>query len=490
MVTSDELIAIRDRHFCDDVMLTNDMLAWTSEQAEAFFESGGVEWPSDVPLMKPLLQSRLISRSRSNRSSTESMGSSSLVSSPPASPTICASAASPDQWQDSYSGKTQQPTWVMIRACQEAVALASAMPPELSTKMVEELCRMGESLFARGAYEEACASYDAALKLAPNEAHIAHASELAHEAARGGVWLRQILPGRDVALTPTSSSQQNLVFGAAAHMKNLMYLVGDATSRECYAIDACWDTDGLVAYCEKHKMRLVGAICTHAHFDHSGGVVPPALVAMVYGPLAMGRFDGHTVPGLREMGREHACRLYCHAAERETIAKQCGLELHELISLHAQSTLPLGSAGALEVIHTPGHSSGSICIGVHEAVAAETAPTAPSARRPAVASRRWRCLFVGDTIFPGACGRLDLPDCDKSAMYESLRTLATLDEALVVYPGHAFSGECTTIGQEKRAGLLRHLTKKQWLDVHAVGDETTNETPAASKTPYFVLPAP
>jgi len=75
----------------------------------------------------------------------------------------------------------------------------------------------------------------------------------------------------------------------------------------------------------------------------------------------------------------------------------------------------------LSVLHTPGHTPGSICLlggGV---------------------------LFSGDCLFAGGIGRVDLPGGDERAMMESLARLAQLDAALVVYPGH---GPATTIGAE------------------------------------------
>ena len=75
----------------------------------------------------------------------------------------------------------------------------------------------------------------------------------------------------------------------------------------------------------------------------------------------------------------------------------------------------------LSVLHTPGHTPGSICL-LGEAV-----------------------LFTGDCLFAGGIGRVDLPGGDERAMMASLARLAKLDAALVVYPGH---GPATTIGAE------------------------------------------
>ncbi len=76
---------------------------------------------------------------------------------------------------------------------------------------------------------------------------------------------------------------------------------------------------------------------------------------------------------------------------------------------------------ALSVLHTPGHTPGSICL-VGGGV-----------------------LFSGDCLFAGGIGRVDLPGGDERAMMGSLARLAELDAALIVYPGH---GPATTIGAE------------------------------------------
>ena len=70
--------------------------------------------------------------------------------------------------------------------------------------------------------------------------------------------------------------------------------------------------------------------------------------------------------------------------------------------------------------------------------------------------------FREDTVFPGSCGRLDLPGSDARVMYDSLRRLAALPESLVIFPGHGYNGASSTIGAEKRTGLLRPMTREQW----------------------------
>jgi len=78
----------------------------------------------------------------------------------------------------------------------------------------------------------------------------------------------------------------------------------------------------------------------------------------------------------------------------------------------------------LEVIHTPGHTPGSICIKVED------------------------MLFSGDTLFRGSIGRTDLYGGSKNDMETSLEKLSKLDEDLKVLPGH---GSATTIAKEKKS---------------------------------------
>merc|ERR1712187_230152 len=172
----------------------------------------------------------------------------------------------------------------------------------------------------------------------------------------------------------------------------------------------------------------------------AGGKVPQFLRAMVSGPFG----PEPVVPGLAEMKKQHCVPLYSHKAEVERIAAQCLLEPHEIEPLNQGQKLRVSDDWCLEVLHTPGHSGGSVCLTLRSVDGAA------------------RLICTGDTIFPGSCGRLDLPDSDTNAMFDSLELLRKLPDALEVYPGHAYSGEKTTIGQEKRAGLLRPFSREEW----------------------------
>ncbi|KAJ1669363.1 hypothetical protein GGF38_002316 [Coemansia sp. RSA 25] len=125
----------------------------------------------------------------------------------------------------------------------------------------------------------------------------------------------------------------------------------------------------------------------------------------------------------------------------------------------------LGERTDLAFMHTPGHTPGSQCVLVN------------------------RCrLFSGDTLFPGSCGRTDLKGGCMPDMLESLQArLAALADQTIVYPGHEYGGEWTTIGREKKRGFLRAVgpqgsAEERWrrLDPAAKKGKQTENDPYCS----------
>eukprot|EP00931_Biecheleriopsis_adriatica_P121512 TRINITY_DN96586_c0_g1_i1.p1 TRINITY_DN96586_c0_g1~~TRINITY_DN96586_c0_g1_i1.p1 ORF type:complete len:397 (-),score=69.83 TRINITY_DN96586_c0_g1_i1:37-1227(-) len=309
--------------------------------------------------------------------------------------------------------------------------------------------RVAEALFELERIADARSAYTRAKELEPSNRDLPLAIAACDEAIKGGPLFKQLLPGRDIALPGAATGQMKMVHDAAVKMQNFIYLVGDSRTRQCYVIDACWDTSGIVAFAKRHKIKIVGAIPTHYHFDHTGGKVPEMLRAMVSGPFGA----APTIPGLRNMKEEHGVPVYSHKSEVERIAAQCSLAEHEIEPLSQGQLIDVSAEWRLKVLHTPGHSGGSVCLMLESSDGLA------------------HLLCTGDTIFPGSCGRLDLPDSDCKAMFDSLDLLRKLPDNLDVYPGHAYGGPKTTIAAEKRAGLLRPFTWEQWLQRFGSNDD-------------------
>ena len=185
-------------------------------------------------------------------------------------------------------------------------------------------------------------------------------------------------------------------------------ILADETARRATVIDPGEDVDTILALLEKHRLTVEQIIITHAHIDHVGGAV--RLKRLTGAPIYMNQ---HDLPLLKLMDIQ---------------AGWLGVPAPEVTApdVDASDLLALRIAGEpAHVLHTPGHTEGSICLHL------------PSAE----------LLLAGDTLFAGSIGRTDLPGGDLKKILRSLRDrLLTLPDATRVIPGH---GVATTIGQER-----------------------------------------
>lgn len=185
------------------------------------------------------------------------------------------------------------------------------------------------------------------------------------------------------------------------------YLLGCEKSREALIIDPGGDVPTILEALAKERLTLKKIVNTHGHFDHVGG--NRQLVDATGAKLYIHVSDAPFLPRVRE----HAA-LY-------------GLDIKASPPpdrvLHGSETLQIGEL-SLQVIHTPGHTPGGICLYL------------PGH------------LFSGDTLFAASVGRTDLPGGDEDALIEAIRKkLFVLPDETVVHPGH---GAATTIGRERR----------------------------------------
>lgn len=187
--------------------------------------------------------------------------------------------------------------------------------------------------------------------------------------------------------------------------------MADEAAKQAIVIDPGGDFELIRQKLAQHGLAVTAIVHTHTHIDHVGATAP--------------------------LQRHSGAGAHIHEADRllydmlPVQARMLGLPLPPTCtmegSLKDDCTF---HAGALElgVLHTPGHTPGSVCFTVaHE-------------------SERW--LFSGDTLFQRSIGRTDLWGGDSAAISRSLKErLVPLPEDTTVVPGH---GPLTTIGAEKR----------------------------------------
>src|SRR6185437_12396712 len=185
-------------------------------------------------------------------------------------------------------------------------------------------------------------------------------------------------------------------------------LLGDEATGEAMVIDPGDNVGYILERLVAHKLALKQIVLTHAHIDHVGGAVK--LKRATGAPILLNENDQ---PLLEMM---------------DVQASWLGIEPPEVAAPdeNAREGMIVGVGGhKAEVLHTPGHTQGSICL--------HFAPE--------------KLLFVGDTLFAGSIGRTDLPGGDRRQLLFSIhdKLMPLADEKRVI-PGHDAE---TTIGVER-----------------------------------------
>jgi hydroxyacylglutathione hydrolase len=192
---------------------------------------------------------------------------------------------------------------------------------------------------------------------------------------------------------------------------NCYVVRADEAARDCLVIDPGFDAERVVEFLVEQKLNPVAVILTHGHVDHIVGL-----------DLLRSEF-----PGVRVYIHRLDAEMLANAAanlstfvERSYTAKPADVLLEDGQTIEEACI-------RLEVLHTPGHTPGGICL----------------------YARQDGLVFVGDTLFADSVGRTDFPGGDMGQLIRGIKgKLLTLPDNTVIYPGH---GMRSTVGREKRA---------------------------------------
>lgn len=196
---------------------------------------------------------------------------------------------------------------------------------------------------------------------------------------------------------------KNFVVGPLENNTYLIYC--DSTKRGVLIDPAFGSYEKVIPFLEKEKIQLEAILLTHSHWDHIGNV--------------------------KKIKDKTGAKLYIHKADSKNLNnpgtdKIPSFEKIEGVKedsfLKDGDKIKVGNI-EIEVIHTPGHTPGSVCYYIEKE----------------------NILISGDTLFAGSMGNINSPTAVADFMWDSLKRLSKLPPKTKVYPGH---GPSTTIGKE------------------------------------------
>jgi len=174
------------------------------------------------------------------------------------------------------------------------------------------------------------------------------------------------------------------------------YITWAEGADSCIVIDPGYEPETVFAEVKRLGKTVAAILLTHGHFDHVGGV--------------------------RWLAMETDCPVYLHPAELSLPESFTAGSLLYTQLYDEGDVLKLAGL-SIQVLHTPGHTPGSVCLLTEDA------------------------LFSGDTLFMDSCGRTDFPGGSGTQIRKSLLRLAALEKDYRVFPGH---GPATTLAEERK----------------------------------------
>ncbi len=190
------------------------------------------------------------------------------------------------------------------------------------------------------------------------------------------------------------------------------YVISDDETKKALVVDPGDEPDRILDYIKDKGLEVTAIVCTHAHFDHIGGI--------------------------GDIKNETGAKVVLHKEDMETYATAkdhaafWGYSVDDLPQpdgyIDEGDEVELGNV-RLKVLHTPGHSPGGICL-YGEGV-----------------------LITGDTIFQGSVGRTDFPGGSVEMLKKSFKRIIDFPEETKIYSGH---GPETSVGRERKMNFFVH----------------------------------
>ena len=187
---------------------------------------------------------------------------------------------------------------------------------------------------------------------------------------------------------------------------NFSYVIAEESTKEAAVVDPSYNADAIIQLAKKDGLKINYMINTHHHMDH--------------------------IAGNRDLKSIYGSKIIAHKLSK----------IEKDIEVTDGDILKIGGI-TVKVIHTPGHTSDSICLLFDKK------------------------LITGDTLFVGECGRTDMSGSNSKDMYNSLFSkLMKLEEDIEVYPGHDYGSKPhSTIGEEKRTNYtLKKRSLQEFID--------------------------
>lgn len=160
------------------------------------------------------------------------------------------------------------------------------------------------------------------------------------------------------------------------------YIIYNAEGGNCYVIDPGYDGKRYIGELDKMKLKILGILLTHHHYDH--------------------------VDAVMDIVNRYGCPVYLHAEDCDMYGKNVDVKLDDgdILKLDDQE---------IQVLHTPGHTKGGVCY----------------------YNDRHKVAFTGDTIFNVDLGRTDLKDGSPKQMENTIRNvISQWTDDTTIYPGH------------------------------------------------------